>query len=112
MLLAIWLFDDSLLHIVAITFTALVLTELLMIALEIRRWHILMFTSEVASICLYLTSIGLLPDYFPANLILSVEFWWRVLVIVAGNCVPVVLGRVLSMKCSPPTYMRLRDAGL
>ena len=38
MMLAVWLFDTEFVHIVSISFTALVLNELLMVALEIRTW--------------------------------------------------------------------------
>lgn len=36
---ALILFEDEFIHIVAISFTALVLTELIMVALTIRTWH-------------------------------------------------------------------------
>jgi phospholipid-translocating ATPase len=47
MLLAILLFMDSnFVNIIAITFTALVLTEWLNIATEIEKWHVFMVISE------------------------------------------------------------------
>ena len=39
MLLAIWLFENEFLNVVSITFTALILNELLMVALEITLWY-------------------------------------------------------------------------
>jgi phospholipid-translocating ATPase len=36
---ALILFKDEFIHIVAISFTALILTELIMVALTIRTWH-------------------------------------------------------------------------
>lgn len=36
---ALILFEDEFIHIVAISFTALILTELIMVALTIRTWH-------------------------------------------------------------------------
>lgn len=36
---ALVLFEDEFIHIVAISFTALILTELIMVALTIRTWH-------------------------------------------------------------------------
>lgn len=38
MLMTIWLFENEFTNIVAITFTALLLNELLMVALEITKW--------------------------------------------------------------------------
>ena len=39
MLLALYLFDNEFIHIVAITFTALIFNELIMVAIEINTWH-------------------------------------------------------------------------
>lgn len=36
---ALVLFEDEFIHIVSISFTALILTELIMVALTIRTWH-------------------------------------------------------------------------
>jgi phospholipid-translocating ATPase len=38
MMLAIWLFKDDFMNIVSISFTSLVLNELLMVAFEINTW--------------------------------------------------------------------------
>ena len=64
MLLGFWLFESQLIHVVAITFTALILTELLMVALTIRTWHGLMILAEIISIVIYILSLVLLKDYF------------------------------------------------
>lgn len=36
---ALILFEDEFIHIVAISFSALILTELIMVALTVRTWH-------------------------------------------------------------------------
>ena len=59
-----FLFDDNLIHVVAISFTALILTELTMVALTIRTWHPLMLLAELASILVYLLSLIVLRDFF------------------------------------------------
>ena len=64
MLLGFWLFDSELIHVVSITFTALILTELLMVALTIRTWHGLMMVAELISIAIYVFSLLVLRDYF------------------------------------------------
>lgn len=64
MLLAFWLFQGQLIHVVSITFTALILTELLMVALTIRTWHGLMLLAELLSIAIYILSLFVLHDYF------------------------------------------------
>lgn len=41
MILALFLFENEFLNIVAISFTALILNELIMVALEITIWYVL-----------------------------------------------------------------------
>lgn len=61
---AFLLFEDEFIHVVAITFTSLILTELLMVALTIRTWHWLMVVAEVFSLAVYIASLIVLKDYF------------------------------------------------
>jgi len=61
---ALILFEDEFIHIVAISFTALILTELIMVALTIRRWHILMVLAELVSLGLYILTLVISKDYF------------------------------------------------
>lgn len=61
---ALILFEDEFIHIVAISFTALILTELIMVALTIRTWHRLMVLAEIFSLALYLLSLAVLHEYF------------------------------------------------
>ena len=58
------LFDMEFIHVVAITFTSLILTELLMVALTIRTWHPLMVLAELLSLGLYIAALAILRDYF------------------------------------------------
>lgn len=64
MLLGFLLFEAQFIHVVSITFTALVLTELLMVALTIRTWHGLMLAAEMFSIIVYIVSLVILKDFF------------------------------------------------
>jgi phospholipid-translocating ATPase len=68
---SIILFESEFLNIVSISFTALVLNELIMVAVEITTWHMLMVVSEVFTLGLYLLSIAFLPEYFGASFRLS-----------------------------------------
>ena len=58
------LFDQDFIHVVSITFTALILTELLMVAFTIRTWHWLMLLAEVISLALYIGTLLVLKNYF------------------------------------------------
>lgn len=61
---ALVMFEDEFIHIVAISFTSLVLTELIMVALTIRTWHYIMVLAELLSLGLYILSLIVLKDYF------------------------------------------------
>ena len=64
MLGAILLFEDEFVHVVAISFTALILTELLMVALAIRTWHWLMVAAEFVSLFTYAISVVVMQSIF------------------------------------------------
>ena len=61
---ALLLFEDEFIHVVSISFTALILTELIMVALTIRTWHWLMVLAELVSLVIYLLSLVILHDFF------------------------------------------------
>lgn len=61
---AFLLFEDEFIHVVAITFTSLILTELLMVALTVRTWHWAMIVAEVFSLAIYIASLVVLRRYF------------------------------------------------
>jgi len=51
-------------RLVTVSFTALVLNELVMIALEINTWHKYMIYAEIATFSVYFVSIPFLGEYF------------------------------------------------
>ncbi|XP_058818955.1 probable phospholipid-transporting ATPase IIA isoform X1 [Topomyia yanbarensis] len=104
---ALILFEDEFIHIVAISFSALILTELIMVALTIRTWHKLMVLAELFSLVLYIISLALLHEYFDWEFIWSWEFLWKVLVITLVSCLPLYILKFLRKKFSPPSYSKL-----
>ena len=64
MLLGFLLFEGEFVHVVAITFTSLIVNELLVVALTIRSWHGLMVLAELVSVAVYILSLIILKDYF------------------------------------------------
>jgi len=81
MIVSLILFENEFLHIVSISFTALILNELIMVALEITTWYIpflnssampcsrltrhsYMVISEVVTLFFYVVSMAFLPAYF------------------------------------------------
>ena len=90
MIIALVLFENEFLNIVAISFTALILNELIMVALEITKWHVLfllqrdlnnsllcrhvyMIISEVVTLGIYAFSMIFLPEYFGSSWLPSIS---------------------------------------
>ena len=106
---ALLLFVDDFIHIVAISFTSLILTELLMVALTVRRWHWLMIVSEVMSVVIYVVSVIVLRKQFDESFITSGTFYWKVTVITLVSCLPLYIIKFLRRKIAPPSYSKLTD---
>ncbi|KAG5872559.1 hypothetical protein JTB14_033978 [Gonioctena quinquepunctata] len=104
---ALLLFEDEFIHIVAISFTSLILTELIMVALNIRTWHYLMVLAELFSLGLYVLSLIILQDYFDSEFIRTRDFFWKVLAITLVSCLPLYILKFLRKKFSPPSYSKL-----
>lgn len=56
---------------VAVSYTVLVLNELLMVAMEITTWHIVMVLSLLGTFLTYLISLPFLGDYFDLDFVLT-----------------------------------------
>jgi len=107
-LLAIVLFpDNNFINIVAITFTALIATELLNVMSEIERFHWAMGVSEVVTLIIYICSIFLMKSYFDIAYIVSLEFLWRVAVITASSWCPLHIGRIIKDKFYPSDHQKV-----
>ncbi len=61
---ALILFDADFIHVVSITFTSVLLTELLMVALTIRTWHFVMILAELASLAIYVVGLIVFKSFF------------------------------------------------
>eukprot|EP00735_Rhodelphis_limneticus_P014383 TRINITY_DN8402_c0_g1::TRINITY_DN8402_c0_g1_i1::g.29116::m.29116 TRINITY_DN8402_c0_g1::TRINITY_DN8402_c0_g1_i1::g.29116 ORF type:complete len:1121 (+),score=215.28,sp/A1A4J6/ATP9B_BOVIN/52.83/0.0,E1-E2_ATPase/PF00122.15/5.1e-22,Hydrolase/PF00702.21/3.3e+03,Hydrolase/PF00702.21/2.8e-14,HAD/PF12710.2/7.5e-13,Hydrolase_like2/PF13246.1/7.5e-08,Hydrolase_like2/PF13246.1/9.4e+03,Hydrolase_like2/PF13246.1/2.7e+03,Hydrolase_3/PF08282.7/0.0051 TRINITY_DN8402_c0_g1_i1:92-3454(+) len=107
MILAIVLFEDNFLSVCAITFTALLLTEFLMVALEINKWHYMIVLAEALSLLCYFVSILVLRSYFDVTFIFTWTFWLKSITITLASCLPVSLGKYLDRKLRPPAYAKL-----
>jgi len=104
---ALLLFEDEFIHIVAISFTALILTELTMVALTIRTWHPFMFVAEFLSIIIYIISLLVLRDFFDPEFIKSSAFIWKTLAITMFSCLPLYIIKFLRKRLSPESYQKL-----
>ncbi|PWN21083.1 phospholipid-translocating P-type ATPase [Microstroma glucosiphilum] len=107
MILSLLLFENEFLNIIAISFTALVLNELIMVALEITTWHVYMVLSEVVTLLLYCISMAFLPEYFDLSFVLTTRFLWKLAVIVAVSSFPLYVIKILKRLLAPPSYSKL-----
>lgn len=104
---ALLLFEDEFIHIVSISFTSLILTELLMVALTIRTWHWLMIAAEMLSLSIYVASLFALNEFFDTQFIQTTPFLWKVTVITLVSCLPLYILKYLHRKVAPPSYSKL-----
>ena len=74
---ALLLFDTEFTHAVSISFTSLILTELIMVALTIRTWHWAMLLSEALSVAIYVVTLLIFQDYFGKFLSMIFRFYFK-----------------------------------
>uniref|UniRef100_A0A8C7QIP9 Phospholipid-transporting ATPase n=1 Tax=Oncorhynchus mykiss TaxID=8022 RepID=A0A8C7QIP9_ONCMY len=104
---ALLLFESEFVHIVAISFTSLILTELLMVALTIQTWHWLMIVAELLSLACYIASLVFLHEFIDVYFIATMSFLWKVTVITLVSCLPLYILKYLRRRFSPPNYSKL-----
>jgi phospholipid-translocating ATPase len=113
MLVGVLLFEQRFVHVVGITFTALILTENLMVVVEVKRWHPFMLLAQVLTLLVYvgaiiaLSSPTMLDSTFDLQFILTVEFAWRVALLTAASTVPIWIGKVFTNMCAPKIATKL-----
>jgi len=106
---ALLLFEDDYSHITSISFSALILTELIMVAMTVRTWHVLMLVAEIVSVGIYIATIAILPDIFDYTFLMSGSFLWKCFAITAVSCIPLYIIKYLRKKFSPPSYSKLQN---
>jgi phospholipid-translocating ATPase len=104
---AMLLFNDEFIHVVAITFTAVILTELLMLALTVRTWHWLMIVAELISLSTYLLTLIVAPQYFDEKFIQTRAFLWKVTLLTVVSCLPLYILKFVHRKIAPPSHSKL-----
>lgn len=93
---------------VAVSYTVLVLNELMMVAAEVVTWHWVMVACIVGTAASYAISVPFLGRYFDLGFVWSVGFAWRVLLIGAVALVPVWSGKLIRRTLKPPSYRKVR----
>jgi phospholipid-translocating ATPase len=104
------LFEARFLNIVSITFTALLASELVNVALQVHRWHRFMIAAEVGSVVVYFVSLLFLPTYFDVTFIFTLGFWWKVAVITTVSCLPPAVGKYLHSRWNPSAMSKVNQS--
>ncbi|KAI1997506.1 putative aminophospholipid-translocase [Ophidiomyces ophidiicola] len=95
-------------RLISVSFTALVLNELAMVAISITTWHPTMILCIVGTALVYAASVPFLGDYFDLKYVITVSWVWRVAVVCAISLVPVWAVKFISRTWSPPNYRKVR----
>ncbi|KAI1377481.1 phospholipid-translocating P-type ATPase [Hypoxylon crocopeplum] len=93
---------------VAVSYTVLVLNELLMVAIEITTWHPVMIMCIVGTFLVYIGSMPFLGGYFDLDFLLSWGFLWRVLAIGSISLIPPYAGKLIRRTMKPPSYRKIQ----
>ncbi|KAK8856248.1 phospholipid-translocating P-type ATPase [Apiospora arundinis] len=93
---------------VAVSYTVLVLNELLMVAIEITTWHPTMIFAIVGTFLFYAGSVPFLGGYFDLDFVLTLGFLWRVLAIGAISLIPPYAGKLIRRTMKPPSYRKVQ----
>ncbi|KZM21347.1 ATP binding [Ascochyta rabiei] len=96
---------------VAVSFSVLVLNELVMVAMEVTTWHWLMVASILGTGGIYGASVPFLggaDGYFDLNYVASLAFWWKAAVIAAVSLLPPYAVKILGRTLKPPSYRKVQ----
>lgn len=93
---------------VSVSYTVLILNELVMVAFSITTWHPIMIFSLLGTVLVYFASIPLLGDYFDLSFILTLGFLWRVVAISCISLIPPYVLKVARRTWKPPSYRKVQ----
>lgn len=100
--------EKGFMRMVSVSFTALVINELVMVAAEITTWHPVMIGTLLGTAGIFFASIPFLGGYFDLSFIVTLGFVWRVAAVAAGALVPVYVGKLIGRVVRPPSYRKVR----
>lgn len=93
---------------VSVSFTVLVINELIMVACEIVTWHPIMVISLLGTMAIYIGSVPFLGGYFDLGYVWSWGFAWRVAAISAISLIPPYSVKILRRTLKPPSYRKVQ----
>ncbi|KAJ5825848.1 hypothetical protein N7474_002986 [Penicillium riverlandense] len=95
-------------RLISISFTALVLNELGMVAIAITTWHPIMIVCLIGTLLVFAGSVPFLGEYFDLRYVITIDWVWRVAAVVAVALIPVWAGKLIKQSWKPPSYRKVR----
>ena len=95
-------------RLISLSFTALVLNELGMVATAITTWHPVMIFCLIGTLLAYAVSVPFLGEYFDLSYVITLDWLWRVFAVLAVSLVPVWAGKMIKQSWHPPSYRKVR----
>lgn len=92
----------------SVSFTVLVLNELIMVAVSVTTWHPIMIACIVGTGAIYAASVPFLGEYFDLAYVASWSWVWRVAAVAAISLVPVWSGKLIGRAWKPPNYRKVQ----
>ncbi|KAJ4310264.1 putative aminophospholipid-translocase [Neodidymelliopsis sp. IMI 364377] len=93
---------------VSVSFTVLVLNELIMVAMEVTTWHWLMIASILGTAGIYFGSVPFLGEYYELHYVASLDFWWKAAVVAAISLLPPYAVKIVGRTLKPPSYRKVQ----
>ncbi|KAL6236032.1 hypothetical protein BDW75DRAFT_124299 [Aspergillus navahoensis] len=95
-------------RLISVSFTALVINELLMVAIAITTWHPVMIFCLLGTALVYAASVPFLGEYFDLKYVITLGWVWRVVAVTAVSVIPVWAVKLIKQSWSPPSYRKVR----
>ncbi|KAJ4347834.1 putative aminophospholipid-translocase [Didymosphaeria variabile] len=93
---------------VAVSFSVLIVNELIMVAMEVTTWHWIMIASIFGTASIYFGSLPFLSEYYDLGFVSSLGFWWKFAVIGAISLIPPYVAKVVGRTLKPPSYRKVQ----
>ena len=100
--------DATFLRMVGVSFSVLIVNELVMVAMEVTTWHWIMMASLVGTAAIYFGSVPFLDGYFDLRFLGSMPFWWKFAVIAAVSLLPPYAVKIVGRRLRPPSYRKVQ----
>ena len=106
MLGSVIVFDESFTNIVTITFSSLIVCEILNVFSEVHKVNYKMIISSVLTFIVYFMSIGFLRSYFDTSYI-TWTFVCKVFLLTVASWAPLHITRLLYDCCDPSEHLKV-----